>query len=74
MLGKKHRIRTYSAEQMNEALSAAGILPIHKNEEITQIDSDEQVVPSADINRDIVSEETCTDCTASDQAQVNDEL
>ena len=41
MIGKKHRIRTFSAEQINEALNKEGIFTINRNAEITQINSDE---------------------------------
>ena len=71
MLGKKHRIRTYSAEKINEALNNAGIMPINKNEETAQVASDGDVEPKVDITDS--EETTCTDCTA-ETAQVNDEL
>ena len=32
MLGKKHRIRTYTVERINDALNEAGIFPVPETE------------------------------------------
>ena len=44
MVGKKHRVRTYSTEEMNNALKTDAILPVHLGEqELAQVDSDAKV-------------------------------
>ena len=35
MIGKKHRIRTYTAEKINEALNKEGLLPVETFESNT---------------------------------------
>ena len=71
MVGKKHRIRTFSIEQMNTALSDNDIQPIHPRYDLNQIQSDDIVVtPTADAEGDVKSEEPAS--TGDDV--VNEEL
>ena len=49
MVGKKHRIRTYSIDEINGALKDAGILPVSpRTEEFAQLDSDVIVEPEVE--------------------------
>ena len=56
MIGKKHRIRTYTAEKINEALNKEGLLPV----ETFESNTDEVQKPESDSNEDAA----CTDCNS----------